>query len=246
MEPYTIILADDHAMFREGIRKIIERIEGALISGEANDGLELLELLKKSSPNLVILDISMPNLRGLEAIREIKKTYPKVKILVLTMHKKKEFLRQALRDGADGFLLKEDAGSELIRAVQTVRNGGKYLSPLLTNVLTSLAVEEEKPEVLTMREKEVLKLLAEGKRTKEIAVSFVHQPPYSAPAPLQYHGEAKHQESGRSGQVRDFPKLYSRPFVVSSFPAKHNHQGKRIALLMEFPLSISRRRTNAP
>ena len=176
MDAYTIILADDHAMFREGIRKIIERIEGALISGEVNDGLELLELLKKSSPNLVILDISMPNLRGLEAIREIKKTYPQVKVLVLTMHKKKEFLRQALRDGADGFLLKEDAGSELIRAVQTVRNGGKYLSPLLSSVLTSLAVEEEKTEVLTMREREVLKLLAEGKRTKEIAAALYISP----------------------------------------------------------------------
>jgi len=172
----SIILADDHAMLREGIRKIIERIEGALISGEVNDGLELLELLKKSSPNLVILDISMPNLRGLEAIREIKKTYPKVKILVLTMHKKKEFLRQALRDGADGFLLKEDAGSELIRAVQTVRNGGKYLSPLLSNVLTSLAVEEEKTEVLTMREREVLKLLTEGKGAKEIAAALYISP----------------------------------------------------------------------
>ena len=176
MDAYTIILADDHPMFREGIRKIIERIEGALITGEANDGLELLELLKKSSPNLVILDISMPNLRGLEAIREIKKTYPQVKVLVLTMHKKKEFLRQALRDGADGFLLKEDAGSELIRAVQTVRTGGKYLSPLLASVLTSLAVEQEKTEVLTMREREVLKLLAEGNRTKEIAAALYISP----------------------------------------------------------------------
>ena len=176
MDAYTIILADDHAMLREGIRKIIERIEDVQISGEVNDGLELLELLKRSSPNLVILDISMPNLRGLEAIREIKKTYPKVKVLVLTMHKKKEFLRQALRDGADGFLLKEDAGSELIRAVQTVRNGGKYLSPLLSSVLTSLAVEEEITEVLTMREREVLKLLAEGKRTKEIAAALYISP----------------------------------------------------------------------
>ncbi len=176
MDAYTIILADDHAMLREGIRKIIERIEGVLISGEVNDGLELLELLKKSNPNLVILDISMPNLRGLEAIREIKKTYPKVKILVLTMHKKKEFLRQALQDGADGFLLKEDAGSELIRAVQTIRNDGKYLSPLLSSVLTSLAVEEEKTEILTMREREVLKLLTEGKRVKEIAVALYISP----------------------------------------------------------------------
>ncbi len=176
MEAYTIILADDHAMLREGIRRIIERIEDARITGEANDGLELLELLKKSSPNLVILDISMPNLRGLEAIREIKKTYPHVKVLVLTMHKKKEFLRQALRDGADGFLLKEDAGSELIRAVQTVRTGGKYLSPLLSNVLTSLAVEGDQAEVLTVRERGVLKLLAEGKRTKEIAEALYISP----------------------------------------------------------------------
>jgi DNA-binding NarL/FixJ family response regulator len=176
MDAYTIILADDHAMLREGIRKIIERIEGVVISGEVNDGLELLELLKKSNPNLVILDISMPNLRGLEAIREIKKTYPKVKILVLTMHKKKEFLRQALQDGADGFLLKEDAGSELIRAVQTVRNDGKYLSPLLSSVLTSLALEEEKTEVLTMREREVLKLLTEGKGAKEIAAALYISP----------------------------------------------------------------------
>jgi DNA-binding NarL/FixJ family response regulator len=149
---------------------------GAVIIGEANDGLELLELLKESSPNLVILDISMPNLRGLEAIREIKRSYPRVNVLVLTMHKKKEFLRQALRDGADGFLLKEDAGGELIRAVQTVRSGGKYLSPLLAGVLTSLALEEDKTEVLTMREKEVLKLLAEGKRTKEIAEALYISP----------------------------------------------------------------------
>jgi len=176
VDAYTIVLADDHAMFRDGIRKIIERIKDALVSGEVNDGLELLELLKRSSPNLVILDISMPNLRGLEAIREIKRTYPQVKVLVLTMHKKKEFLQQALRDGADGFLLKEDAGSELIRAVQTVRNGGKYLSPLLSGVLTSLAVEEEKTEVLTIREREVLKLLAEGKRTKEIAEALYISP----------------------------------------------------------------------
>jgi DNA-binding NarL/FixJ family response regulator len=169
MDAYTIVLADDHVMFREGIKKILERIEEVSISGEVDDGLQLLELLKKSCPQLVVLDISMPNLRGLEAIREIKKTYPQVKVLVLTMHKKKEFIHQALRDGADGFLLKEDAGGELIRAVQTIKNGGRYLSPLLSSVLRSLALENEKTEVLTMREREVLKLLAEGKRTKEIA-----------------------------------------------------------------------------
>ncbi|MBM4275704.1 MAG: response regulator transcription factor [Deltaproteobacteria bacterium] len=176
MGPYTVVLADDHAMFREGIRKIIERIEDVRIGGEANDGLELLNILKDSCPDLVILDISMPNLRGLEAIREIKRTYPQVKVLVLTMHKKKEFIRQALTDGADGFLLKEDAGGELIRAVTTIRTGGKYLSPLLTGVLTSLALEKEQNEILTRREREVLKLLAEGKRTNEIAEALYISP----------------------------------------------------------------------
>jgi DNA-binding NarL/FixJ family response regulator len=176
METYTIVLADDHAMFREGARKIIERINDVSISGEVNDGLELLEFLKSSSPEMVIIDISMPNLRGLEAIREIKRTYPKVKILVLTMHKKKAFVRQALKDGADGFLLKEDVGGELIRAVHTIRKGNKYLSPLLSGLLANLTLEEEETEVLTRREREVLKLLAEGKRTNEIARALYISP----------------------------------------------------------------------
>jgi DNA-binding NarL/FixJ family response regulator len=176
METYTILLADDHPMFREGIRRIIERIEDVSVSGEVNDGLELLEFLKGSCPDLVIVDISMPNLRGLEAIREIKRTHPKIKILVLTMHKKKEFVRQALKDGADGFLLKEDAGGELIKAVQAVRNDGKYLSPLLSGLLASLALEEGQTEILTRREIEVLKLLAEGKKTNEIATALFISP----------------------------------------------------------------------
>jgi DNA-binding NarL/FixJ family response regulator len=176
MDAYAVVLADDHAMFREGIRKILERSGNVVISAEVNDGLELLEHLKKSCPHLVLLDISMPNLRGLEAIREIKRTYPQVKVLVLTMHKKKEFIRQALTDGADGFLLKEDAGGELIRAVQTIRNGGKYLSPLLANVMTSLALEKEEPEILTIREREVLQLLAEGKSSEEISQALCISP----------------------------------------------------------------------
>jgi len=176
MGAFTIILADDHVMFREGIRKIIERMEDVQIGGEADDGLQLLQILKKSSPNLVILDISMPNLRGLEAIREIKRTYPQVKVLFLTMHKKKEFIRQALADGADGFLLKEDAGGELIRAIRAIKNGGKFLSPLLSEDLTSLALQKGINEILTIREREVLKLLAEGKRTKEIATALYISP----------------------------------------------------------------------
>jgi DNA-binding NarL/FixJ family response regulator len=166
---FSIVLADDHVMFREGIRKIIERIEETVIIGEVNDGLELLELLKKSSPNLVVLDISMPNLRGLEAIREIKKYYPQVKILVLTMHRKKEFIRQALADGADGFLLKEDPSGELIRAVQALKKGEKYLSRLISDDLIRLTLEVDQNDTLTSREREVLILLAEGKKSQEIA-----------------------------------------------------------------------------
>ncbi len=169
MSSYNVVLADDHAMFREGIRKIIERIKGVQVSGEVNDGLELLDFLKQSSPDLVILDISMPNLRGLEAIREIKKHYPQIKVLILTMYRKKEFIRQAIMDGADGFLLKEDPGGVLIKAVQALQKGEKYLSSLLTDTLISLTQVEDKSDLLTMREREVLTLLAEGKRLQEIA-----------------------------------------------------------------------------
>jgi two-component system, NarL family, response regulator NreC len=167
--PYNIVLADDHAMFRQGIRSLLEPLEGIDISGEAADGLELLELLKKSIPDLVVLDISMPNLRGLEAAREIRHLYPQVKILLLTMHKKKEFIRQGLEEGVDGFLLKDEPGSELVRAVEAIKKGGKYLSPLLSRILGDLVQETRKAEILSGRERQVLKLLAEGKKTREIA-----------------------------------------------------------------------------
>lgn len=176
MGTYNLMLADDHTMFREGVRKIIEKIEDVRISGEAGDGLELLQLLKDSSPDLVILDLSMPNMRGLEAIREIKKICPQTKILVLTMHKKKEFIRQVLEDGADGFLSKDDASSELIRAISTIKQGGKYFSPMLSNIISSLFWENEKKEVLTIREREILKLLAEGKKSREIAEALFISP----------------------------------------------------------------------
>jgi DNA-binding NarL/FixJ family response regulator len=176
MSPYEIVLADDHVMFRQGIRSFLEQLEDVHISGEAGDGVELLELLKSSSPDLIILDISMPNLRGLEAAREIKRLYPKVKILLLTMHKKNEFIRQGLAEGVEGFLLKDEPGSELLRAVQAIRMGGKYLSPLLSEVLGSLALETVKAETLTSRERQVLKLLAEGQKTKEIAETLYISP----------------------------------------------------------------------
>jgi len=169
MNPYTIVLADDHVLFRQGVKKIIEGVDGLQVVGEANDGLELLEVLKKETPALIILDISMPNLRGLEAAREIKKSYPQVKILLLTMHKKREFLQEGLEADVDGFLVKEDADTELLQAVEAIRRGQKFFSPLLSEKLADLVRRPGKTDPLTRREREIVKLLAEGKNSKEIA-----------------------------------------------------------------------------
>jgi len=176
--PFSILLADDHVMFRRGVRRIIQSIDDVEVVGEASDGFELLELLKKTSPQLVILDISMPNLRGLEATREIKIIDPAVKVLILTMHKDKEYLYHAFSAGAEGYLLKEDADSELISAIDTLRRGGTYISPLLSTQLADLFMQKSRPgadqmtsprEPLTTREREIIKLIAEGKSSKEVA-----------------------------------------------------------------------------
>lgn len=173
MEPYSIILADDHAMFRQGIRKILEE-QGLQIIAEAKDGFELLKLLEKTQPDLIILDISMPNLQGLEAAREIKKVYPATKVLLLTMHRRKDFLRQAILAGAAGFLLKEDADSELLTAIRRIQEGKRYISPVLSNELTDIILEKDQtPDPLTPRERQILQLLAEGKSYKDI-VALLH------------------------------------------------------------------------
>lgn len=167
LKPYRIILADDHAMFRQGIRKILEE-EGLRIIAEAKDGFELLKQLEKNRSDLVILDISMPNLQGLEAAREIKKTYPATKVLFLTMHRRKDFLRQAISMGAAGFLLKEDAHSELLTAIKQIQEGKRYISPVLSDELTDIILEKNHHDPLTPRERQILQLLAEGKSNKDI------------------------------------------------------------------------------
>ena len=175
MRSYQIVLADDHLMLRHGIKRIIEEAEDLVVVGEAGDGFELLDLLGKSTPNMVILDLSMPKLRGLEATTKIKTMYPKVKILILTMHNNKEYLLQALSAGTDGYLLKEDTDTQLIAAIESIRQGRIFLSPLLSEDLTSNLIDfinrTGKPgdETLSNREKEVLTLLSEGKSSKEIA-----------------------------------------------------------------------------
>ena len=180
MGPYHIVLVDDHVMFRQGLKRILEESPDLEVVGEVDCGLELLKLLEKLVPDLVILDISMPNLRGLEAIHEIKMNHPNVKILVLTMHKDKEYLHQALSAGAEGYLLKEDADSELFSAIGRVRQGKKYVSPKLSEGLAEdwvkLTQGDHGPsfeaERLTIREREVLKLIAEGKSSREIGELF--------------------------------------------------------------------------
>ncbi len=132
--PYRILLADDHVMLRRSLRGIILEEPGLEVIGEASNGIELLDLLRESKlqPHMLILDFSMPNLLGVETARQIKMTHPGIKILILSMHKEKEYLQQSFSAGVEGYLLKEDAGAELLSAIDVIREGGVYVSPLLS------------------------------------------------------------------------------------------------------------------
>ena len=162
MSDYRIILADDHALIRQGLGKIIEGVDDLKVVGEAGDGIELLSLLQRLNPDMVILDLSMPKLRGIEAIRDIKKLHAKVKILVLTMHK--EYLHQALAAGAEGYLLKEDVDRELFSAIEHIRQGKVHISPRLPREM----VRGSAAGLLSSREQEVLQMIAKGKSNREI------------------------------------------------------------------------------
>ena len=178
MSPYRIALADDHVLVRQGFKRILDGVGDLEVIGEANDGIELLSLLNRVTPHMVILDIFMPNLRGIEAIHEIKKIHPDVKVLILTMHKDKEYLYLSLSAGAKGYLLKEDADKELFSAIEKVRQGKTYISPFFSEEVVDDLVQIGRGDAktifetdpLTPREREVLKLVAEGKSSKEIAL----------------------------------------------------------------------------
>jgi DNA-binding NarL/FixJ family response regulator len=134
--PYCVVLADDHAMFRHDLRRILMEKGDLEVVGEAGDGYELLKFLNliKLAPHMAIIDISMPNLGGIEATSRIKSTYPDMKVLILSKHREKEYVDKALSAGADGYLLKEDSNTELFSAIEKIRRGGVYISPLLTEV----------------------------------------------------------------------------------------------------------------
>lgn len=177
MQPYKILLADDHALFRDGLKRILAEASDLKVIGEVADGLELLKILSRVKPDMIMLDISMPNIRGIEAIKEIKTIHPDSKILVLTMHRDMEYLHQAIASGAHGYLLKEDADRELFSAIEKVKQGKIYVSPKLSEYLTEdwarIHRGEHEPasetEPLTTREREILKFVAEGKSNREVA-----------------------------------------------------------------------------
>ncbi len=175
MLSYRIVLADDHTMFRQGITKILEERIGIEVIGTADNGSNLLKLLKKRTPDMVIMNLAIPNLGGFEVILKVKSIYPKVKVLVLSMHNDEEYLLCAISAGADGYLLRQDADTDLFSAIDSIRQGNYYISPILTKGLIDNFVHMCRGTYrvnschLSSREREILKLIADGKTSKDIA-----------------------------------------------------------------------------
>lgn len=170
-----IIIADDHEIMREGLRNLINKQPGMEVIAEAEDGRMAVDLVRELTPDVVIMDIAMPVLNGIEATRQIMSDFPNIKIIALSMHSDRRFLANMLGAGASGYLLKNCAFKELIYAIQSVMSNQIYLSPAIVSIVIDdyvhhlSSADVSNPSVLTPREREVLQLLAEGKTTKEIA-----------------------------------------------------------------------------
>lgn len=169
MPPYHIALAEDHIMIRETIKRCIEEVPDLQVVEEFSDGTGVLEFLKHSVPDMLILDLNMPQLNGIEATKIIKSLYPEIKILILTMHKSNVHFSEAIKAGADGYILKENALADLIFAINTIRNGNRYISTLVLDQVMDLISRKQEDDLLTKREREILILLAEGKSSKQVA-----------------------------------------------------------------------------
>lgn len=174
MKPYRIIIADDHSLIRQGLKTLIARQAELQLVAEAANGIELLTLLRTHGANMVILDITMPQLNGLEAMAEIRKINPDIDILMLTMHTNSQYFFQAITAGAHGYLMKEDSDAELLHAISTIRSGKSYISPKLSADVTDEVMMAFRDQgkvpmvVLSDREKQVLKLVAQGCSSREI------------------------------------------------------------------------------
>ena len=173
-----ILLADDHGIIRQGLRSLLEKEPDMQVVGEAEDGRKAIELVNECSPDIVIMDITMPNLNGVEATRHITGESSKSKVIALSIHSNRRFVADMLKAGASGYILKECLSDELVQAIRSVSTGGRYLSPRITDVVIDDYVKrlsttpESRIATLTARERQVLQLLAEGKSTKQIALDL--------------------------------------------------------------------------
>jgi DNA-binding NarL/FixJ family response regulator len=172
---HTIVIADDHTLFREGLRALLSAHEDLNVLGEAENGQEALRAVAKHKPDLLLMDLSMPKMGGLEAIKEVKRQEPGTKVLVLTIHGTEEFVLEALHAGASGYVLKDATHDELVLAIRSVLREKRYLSPDISAKVIEGYIDGRKAvkstsawDSLTLREREVLKLVAEGRKNKEI------------------------------------------------------------------------------
>ena len=178
MKAFRILIADDHEVVRRGIRALLESHPGWEVSGEAGDGREAVEQARELKPDLVLLDIGMPNLNGIEAARQILANCPMTRIRILTMYYSQQIVREVLGVGARGFLLKSDAGRDLVTAVEAVQHNKTFFTSQITEILVDGYLNPDRKEEppfanrLTPREREVVQLLAEGKTSKEVAVAL--------------------------------------------------------------------------
>lgn len=172
MSDIRILLVDDHAVLRDGVRAMLETHDDIEIVGEASEGKEAIEKTKELSPDVVVMDIAMAGMDGLEATRRITKKHPSVKVLVLTQHDNREYIISAIKAGAAGYVPKRALGADLVSAIRTVRRGESFLYPSAAAALINdylHQVEEEPYDRLTAREREILKLIADGHTSREIA-----------------------------------------------------------------------------
>jgi DNA-binding NarL/FixJ family response regulator len=174
MKKTRVLLADDHGLVRAGFRSLLEKIPSVEVVAEARDGREALALLKTHRPDVVLMDIAMPSLNGLEAVARASKEFSSTKVIILSMHTNEEYVVQALRAGASGYVIKDAAVAELGLAIQAVTSGGTYLSPRISKTMIEAYLDrtgdKRSPlERLTPRQRETVQLIAEGNTTKEIA-----------------------------------------------------------------------------